>query len=278
MTKITAAEINKLRQITGAGMMDCKAALTENDGDIQKAIDWLRKKGQKIAEKRAGRVAGEGYVCAKVNSDSSFAAIIMLNCETDFVAKNDDFVNFAQSIVSVAIKEQPTNIEDLKKIVIDGRTISDLISDQIGKIGEKIELNAYHYINAPKVFAYNHHGNRIATIIGMNKADVDGIDNIGKEVCMQVTAMNPIAIDKDGVEESVIEREIEIGKEQARQEGKPEAMLEKIAKGKLNKFFKEKTLLNQEYIADGKITVSQAISSIDKELKVTAFHRIALGE
>jgi elongation factor Ts len=278
MANITAADINKLRQMTGAGMMDCKAALIENNGDFEQAIDWLRKKGQKVAEKRADREANEGFVFAKINNEGTFAVITMLNCETDFVAKNDNFKTFAIKAVEQALEDKPQNLDQFMAMMLEGRSISDHIDEQVGKIGEKIGFNAYYCISAPSVFAYNHHGNRIATILGMNQNDTEGLDILGKEVCMQITAMHPIAIDKDNVDTKLIQREIEIGMEQARQEGKPEAMLENIAKGKLNKFFKERTLLNQEFIKDNKKTVSQVISEVNKDLKPTSFFRVALGE
>jgi elongation factor Ts len=278
MANITAADINKLRQMTGAGMMDCKKALIENDGDFQNAIDWLRKKGQKVAEKRADRDAKEGFVLSKTNADNSFGIVLMLNCETDFVAKNDDFKLFATKVADLALEKKPEDLESLKGLTLDGVILSELINEQVGKIGEKIDFNAYHFISAPAVYAYNHHGNRLATILGMSKGHSETLDVIGKDICMQIAAMNPIAIDKDGIDQTVINREIEIGMDQARQEGKPEAMLENIAKGKLNKFFKERTLLNQEFIKDGKKTVSQVIAEADSELTVTAFYRVALGE
>ncbi len=278
MTHITASDINKLRQMTGAGMMDCKAALIENEGDFQKAIDWLRKKGQKIAEKRADREANEGFVYAKTNDERTFAVVLMLNCETDFVAKNDDFKSFCMQVADMALEKRPVSLDALKKTDLKGRPVSDHVTEQVGKIGEKIDFNAYHCLEAPLVFAYNHHGNRLATIMGMNKRERQDIEILGKDVTMQIAAMNPIAIDKDGVDASVINREIEIGMEQARLEGKPEAMLENIAKGKLNKFFKERTLLNQEFIKDNKKTVGQLIASFDNELRVTSFYRVVLGE
>lgn len=278
MANITAADINKLRQMTGAGMMDCKAALIENDGDFQNAIDWLRKKGQKVAEKRADREANEGYVYAKTNSDNTFAVVLMLNCETDFVAKNDDFKLFASKVADLALEHKPTTLDSLKELQLEGRTVAEHVNEQVGKIGEKIDFNEYRCISASSVFAYNHHGNRLATIAGLNSSGVDNIDVLGKDICMQIAAMNPIALDKDGVDSTIIEREIEIGMDQARQEGKPEAMLENIAKGKLNKFFKEKTLLNQEFIKDNKKSVGQIITETNPELKVTSFYRVALGE
>ncbi len=278
MANITAADINKLRQMTGAGMMDCKAALIENNGDFQQAIDWLRKKGQKVAEKRADREANEGVVFSKTNLEQDFAAILMLNCETDFVAKNDDFRQFASDVLDLAIAHHPADLEALKNLELGGRSVAEHVSEQVGKIGEKIDFNAYFCIEAPAVFSYNHHGNRIATIAGFNMAEATAMESIGKDICMQITAMNPIAIDKDDVDATTVNREIEIGIEQARQEGKPEGMLENIAKGKLNKFFKERTLLNQEFIKDNKKTVGQIINEANSGLKVTAFHRIALGE
>jgi len=275
MANITAAEVNKLRQITGAGMMDCKKALVESDGDIDKAIDYLRKKGQKVASNRADREAKDGYVVAKTNPEKNYAAIIMLNCETDFVAKNKDFISMAEVILNKAIEEKPVSEEELKNLKIEGRPITDHLTDLIGKIGEKVELNHFHFISAPATHFYNHAGNRLATIVGFNKAlDVD----VAKDISMQIAAMNPVAIDKEDVDSKVIENEIEIGKEQARQEGKPEEMLEKIALGKLNKFYKESTLVNQEFIKDSKKTVSQYMAESDKELKVTSFKRLMLGE
>ncbi len=278
MTKITAADINKLRQMTGAGMMDCKAALTENGGDFEAAIDWLRKKGQKVAAKRADRDANEGIVLASANADQTYGCVVMLNCETDFVAKNEDFRKFAMDVLQLAVTHKPADLAALKALELNGQPVADHVSEQVAKIGEKVDFNAFQAIEAASVFAYNHHGNRIATIAGFNMAGLPDLDILGKDICMQITAMNPIAIDKDGIDATTIEREIEIGKEQARQEGKPEAMLENIAKGKLNKFFKERTLLNQEFIKDGKKSVGEIIVEMNKELKVTAFYRVALSE
>ncbi|MCK4361106.1 MAG: elongation factor Ts [Bacteroidales bacterium] len=278
MKKITAADVNKLRKQTGAGMMDCKKALVENDGDFEKAIDYLRKKGQKIAAKRADKEATEGIVLAKTNTDKNFAAIVMINCETDFVAKNQDFIDYVNSIADLAIAKTPKSIDELKSLDLNGRTVEESLSDQMGKIGEKIQMSNCAFIEAPIVFAYNHHGNRLATILGFNKNNVADIENIGHELAMQVAAMNPLAVDKDDVDEKIIKREKEIGMEQARQEGKPENILEKIALGKLNKFFKDNTLLNQDFIRDTKKTVKQYLAETDKELKVTVFQRLMLGE
>jgi elongation factor Ts len=277
MANITASEVNKLRQISGAGMMDCKNALVEADGDIEKAIDILRKKGQKLALKRADRDANQGIVIAKTTADNKFAAVIMLNCETDFVAKNQEFIDYAGKIIDLAITTKPASLEALKAMSIDGRSISEGVTDLIGKTGEKMELAHYEFIEAQRAVAYNHFGNRLAAILGLNKAEVAGIDDVAKHVAMQIAAMNPVALDKDDVDAETIAREIEVGKDQARAEGKAEEMLEKIALGKLNKFYKENTLLNQEFINDSKISVREYLQKADKDLTVTTFRRLQLG-
>jgi elongation factor Ts len=276
MANITAAEVNKLRQMTGAGMMDCKHALVETDGDIEKAIDYLRKKGQKVANKRADREASEGLVIAKTNNEGTFGVITMLNCETDFVAKNQEFIDLAYAISDLAINHKPKTIDDLNSLTIDNRSIADHVSDYMGKTGEKIQLNEYVSIAAPKVFVYNHNGNKLASMAGLNKNEANEIDQVGKDIVMQIAAMSPVSIDKDDVDPATIERELEIGREQARAEGKPEEMLEKIAQGKLNKFYKESTLLNQEFIKDNKKTIAQYLSESDKDLKVVDFKRISV--
>ncbi len=277
MAKITAAEVNNLRKITGAGMMDCKRALQESDGDVEKAIEILRKKGQKVASKRADKEAREGVVLAKTNDAKNYGAIILVNCETDFVAKNEDFVKFVREIADKAVINTPKSMEELMSMDFNGRTVEQNLTEQVGKIGEKIELNGFEFIDAPATYGYIHMGNKLATLVGFNKADVDGIDELGKEIAMQIAAMNPVAVDKDDVDEGIIQKEIEIGKEQARQEGKPEELLEKIAMGKLNKFYKENTLLNQEFTRDSKKTVKQYITEHDKGLTVTSFKRLMLG-
>jgi elongation factor Ts len=273
---ITAADVNKLRQMTGAGMMDCKKALTESNGDLEAAIDFLRKKGQKVAGNRADRETNEGVVIASVNSGANRATLVSLNCETDFVAKNQDFINFTQQISDIANSNQPENLDALLAIQIDGLPIGDKITEQIGKIGEKIELS-YHHISAPFVIAYNHPGNRLATIVGFSKAGVSGLDTVAKDVAMQAAAMAPVALDKDDVDSTTLERELDIAREQIRAEGKPEEMVEKIAQGKLNKFYKDNTLLNQEFIKDNKLTVRQYVQTIDKDLMVTGFKRFSVG-
>lgn len=274
---ISAADVNKLRQQTGAGMMDCKKALVEANGDFEAAIDNLRKKGAKVAANRSDREAKEGYVIAKTNADATKGYIIALNCETDFVAKNADFTNFTESVLDTAIKTGAVTIDDIKACAFDGVTVADKLLDMVGKIGEKIEISRFEIVEAPRVVVYNHPGNRLATIVGLNNSSVAEINEIGKNVAMQIAAMNPVALDKDDVDAKTLEREIEIGKEQARAEGKPENMIEKIALGKLNKFYQENTLLNQDYIKEDKKTVRQYLTGADKDLTVTAFKRVQLG-
>ena len=277
MAKITAAEVNKLRKQTGAGMMDCKKALVECDGNFEKAIEHLRKKGAKVAAKRADKEASEGYVIAKTNEEKNFGTILMVNCETDFVAKNESFVNFVTRLSDIAITLKPANLDALKVSDMNGFTVDQTLTELIGKTGEKMTLAAYEFIEAPRVAAYNHQGNRLATLLGMNKTDVENIDEIGHEIAMQIAAMNPLALDKDDISQEVIDKELEIGKELARREGKPEKILDKIAMGRLGKFFKENTLLNQDFIRDTKKTVGQYIKEVDKDLTITKFFRLMLG-
>lgn len=273
---ITAADVNKLRQLTGAGMMDCKNALVESNGDMQQAIDFLRKKGQKIAAKRADRDATEGVVLAKTSDDKQYAAVVMINCETDFVAKNADFVKFTQSVVDLAVEKRIKTIEELKAAQLNDRTVEENIVDQTGVIGEKIEIGAFGIVEAAFVSSYIHQGNRLASIVGLSKS-FDEAEKLGHELAMQIAAMDPVAIDEKDVPEDVIKREIEIGMEQAREEGKPEAMLEKIAQGKLTRFFRDNTLLNQDSILDNKKSVRQHMAEQDKEVTVTKFVRLKLG-
>jgi len=274
---ISAADVNKLRQQTGAGMMDCKKALVEANGDFEAATDYLRKKGAKVAANRSDREAKEGYVIAKLNNEGTKGYIIALNCETDFVAKNADFISFTEAVLDSAINNNATSIDQIKATSFDGATVADKLLDMVGKIGEKIEISRFEIVEAPKVVVYNHPGNRLATIVGLNKSSVAEINEIGKNVAMQIAAMNPVALDKGDVDAKTLEREIEIGKEQARAEGKPENMIEKIAMGKLNKFYQENTLLNQDYIKEDKKTVLQYLTAADKDLTVTAFKRVQLG-
>lgn len=274
---ITAADVNKLRQMTGAGMMDCKKALQESNGDFEQAVDYLRKKGQKVAIKRADREANEGFVVAKTTDDKGFGAVVMVSCETDFVGKNEEFIQFSKDLLDLGINNKLKEASELLPLKVGTHSVEEKLNELLGKTGEKMQVAGFESIEAPVVFAYNHHGNRLATLVGFNKKDVKGIDELGREIAMQVAAMNPVSIDKDDVDKNIIDREIEIGKDQARQEGKQEELLEKIAMGKLNKFFKENTLVNQEFIKDNKKTVGQYISEHDKDLKVVAFKRLQLG-
>ncbi len=276
MATITAQDVNKLRTITGAGMMDCKKALTECDGDFEKAIDYLRKKGQKVAANRSDRDAKEGAVIAKVNTDAKKGVVVMVNCETDFVAKNQEFVDFASTLADIAIAKNCNTADELKAAAYNSDiTVADKIMEMVGKIGEKIDIGAFEVVSAEKVTPYIHHGNRLATLVGFTKSFAD--EQVGKNVAMQVAAMNPIAVDKNAVDAATMERELEIAREQTRAEGKPEDMVEKIAQGKLNKFFKESTLVEQEFIVDSKKTVGQYLQGVDKDLTVTAFKRVSLS-
>jgi elongation factor Ts len=273
---ISASDVKKLREMTGAGMMDCKKALTDAGGDFEKAIEELRKKGQKLSAKRADRDAKEGAVIALVSDDHKTGVIVRLSCETDFVAKNADFVALAQKFAAIALEHQPATIEALHALPFENITIGDKVTEQVGVIGEKVDLSAYALLKGEMIAPYIHMGNRAAVLIALNKANPSYMD-AGRDAAMQVAAMRPIAVDKDDVDATVIEKEIEIGKEVARQEGKPEEMLEKIALGKLNKFFKESTLLNQDFVKDNKHTVRDYLKSIDKDLTVTAFKHVELG-
>jgi elongation factor Ts len=275
--KITAQDVNKLRQTTGVGMMDCKKALEESNGDFEAAIEILRKKGQKVAANRSDRSANEGYVLGLVTADKTKGVLVALNCETDFVAQNADFGSFATKITNIALDKMPATTQDLMNEQIDGRSIADHITDMIGKIGEKIEIGCYEQVAGAFVYAYNHPGNRIVALVGLNK-NIEGAETAAKNVAMQAASMNPVALDKNDVPADLIEKEIEIAKDLLRQEGKPEDKIEMIAKGKLEKYFKENTLLNQDYIMDNKITVSQYLKSLDKDLTASAFKRYGLGQ
>ncbi|MFI5137293.1 MAG: translation elongation factor Ts [Sphingobacteriales bacterium] len=273
---ISAADVNKLRQQTGAGMMDCKKALTETNGDFEAAIDFLRKKGAKVAASRQDRESNEGVVIARTSADGKRGVIIELNCETDFVAKNAEFVAFATAIAEAAVENNPASLEALNELSVDGQKIGDAVIDKTGKIGEKIGVSKYEAIEGEKVIAYIHGNYRLGVLVGLS-ANVAGADEAGKDVAMQIAAMSPVAIDKDGVDSTTIERELEIAKEQTRLEGKPEAMVEKIAAGRLNRFYKDSTLLNQDFVKDPSKSVAQFLSTVEKGLTVTAFKRVALG-
>lgn len=271
---VTMADITKLRKMTGAGMMDCKNALTESDNDFDKAIEIIRKKGQAVAAKRSDREASEGCVLAGTKGD--FAAIVALKCETDFVAKNADFIALTQTILDAALAEKPADMEALLALQVNGSSIAQLITDRIGVTGEKMELGYYEFITAPSTISYIHPGNKLATLVGFNQTGFDV--QIAKDVAMQVAAMSPISLSKDDMPQSVIEKELVIGREKAREEGKPEAMLDKIAQGRLGKFFQESTLLEQAFIKDQKISVATYMESQLKGLTATAFKRVTLNE
>jgi elongation factor Ts len=275
---ITASDVNKLRQQTGAGMMDCKNALVEANGDFEAAVDILRKKGQKIAAKRGDNDAKEGVIIAQASADGKSGVILTLNCETDFVAKNDGYVAMVQSLVDIALDKLPATVEELKALPYDTRlSVEEKITEQVGVVGEKLDLSGYAVMNSNFVVAYNHPGNQLATLVGLSSGTAADIAEAGRQVAMQVAAMNPIAIDKDGVDARTIEREIEVGKDLAIQEGKPAEMAEKIALGRLNKFFQENTLLSQAFVRDNKMTVEQFLNSTEKELTVTDFKRFSLS-
>ncbi|MGE5393390.1 MAG: translation elongation factor Ts, partial [Candidatus Saccharibacteria bacterium] len=272
----SAADVMKLRKVTGAGMMDCKAALADAEGDFDRAIDIIREKGKLVASKRADREATEGVVLAKVDASGKKGALVVLNCETDFVAKNEAFVAFAEKILDAALANNAADLAAVKALVLDGRTVENLVIEQTGVIGEKLDLPFYAKLDAETVVAYIHPGNKLSTLVGFNKA---GIDNqVAKDIAMQVAAMNPVAVDKEFVPAEVIAKELEIAKEKFRQEGKPEAMLDKISQGALVKFFKENTLLNQAFIKENKQTVLEFLQSVDKGLTVTGFVRFNLGD
>ena len=273
MSKISAADVNKLRKATGAGMMDCKKALVEAEGDFDTAVEVLRKKGQKVAANRADRDSSEGAVIARVNDDASVGVIVSINCETDFVAKNESYVTLANELADVALGHD--SLDSFLAADFNGMSVADKLTEQTGVIGEKIEIGGFERLEGAFVGSYIHAGNKIATLTSLS-AGVDGAAEAAKNVAMQAAAMNPIALNEEGVDAATVEKEIEIAKDQLRQEGKPEAMLDNIAKGKLKRFFKDNTLVNQAYIKDGKQSVSDYVKSVDAELSVTGFKRVAL--
>ena len=275
MSKITAAEVNKLRKSTGAGMMDCKKALVEAGGDFEAAIELLRKKGQKVAANRADRESAEGAVIARVNADATAGVVVSINCETYFVAKNDSYLELANKLADIAL-EHETKDAFLATTFEGDLSVADKLTEQTGVIGEKIEIGSFEYISADFVGSYIHAGNKIAAIVGLSE-NFESAQDVSKDLSMQIAAMNPVAIDENGVSQTVIEKEIEIAKDQLRQEGKPEAMLDNIAKGKIKRFFKDNTLVNQAYIKDGKQSVSAYVKSVHADLTVTGFKRLALG-
>ena len=271
--KITASEVNKLRQATGAGMMDCKKALVEAEGNFDKAVELLRKKGQKVAANRADRASSEGAVLAKVNGDNTLGVVVSVNCETDFVAKNEDYLKLANQLIDLALSYETA--EAFLAADFDGMTVAEKLIEQTGVIGEKIEIGGFKRLEAPYVGSYIHAGNKIASLVGLSSA-VENAAEVSKNVAMQVAAMNPIALNEEGVDAAVVEKEIEIAKDQLRQEGKPEAMLDTIAKGKLKRFFKDNTLVNQDFIKDTKVSVATYVKTAASDLEVVGFERLAL--
>ena len=276
MSTITASAVNELRQKTGAGLMDCKKALQESNGDFEAAIDYLRKKGQKVAALRNDREAKEGVVYAAISADGKTGIIVGLGCETDFVAKNEEFVKFAQAAGFAAISKNVKSLDELLGQSYEGLTFQDKVNEMVGKIGEKIELKRFQRIEAETVISYIHSNNKLGVLVGLNKPANEKIEAAGKDIAMQIAAMNPIALNKDEIPEEVIAREREIAMEQIKAEGKPENMVEKILPGKLNKFFKENTLLNQQFVKDNSKTVTEILQAIEKDLTVTSFKRVTL--
>jgi elongation factor Ts len=274
---ISAQDVNKLRQVTGVGMMDCKKALMEANGDFEAAIDLLRKKGQKVSASRAGRDAGEGVIVAITSNDNKKGIAIELNCETDFVAKNEAFLGFASQIAQAALMHNPIDLDALLATAIDGKSISDITVEMIGKIGEKIELSKYVVLEGETVVSYIHGNKKIGVLVALNMPSNESIIEAGKDVTMQIAALSPVALDKADVDASTIQRELEIAKEQIRAEGKPEDMVEKIAMGKLNKFYKDSTLLNQDFVKDSSISVAKMLDNVQKGLTVNKFVRITVG-
>ncbi len=270
---VTMADIQHLRKMTGAGMMDCKNALVESDGDFDKAVEIIRKKGQAVAAKREDRDASEGCVLAKTKD--GHAAVVALQCETDFVAKNSDFIALTEQILDIAMSNKPETLEELLALPAGDGTVSELITDKIGATGEKMELGYYEYISAPSVVAYIHPGNKLASIVGFNKEDTD--ENVARDVAMQVAAMNPLGITADDIPEKIKESEMKIAREKALEGGKPEHILDRIAEGALQKFFNESTLMQQSYVKDPKLTIEEFVKQNDKELKVSAFKRVSLN-
>ena len=277
MSTISASEVNNLRKMTGAGLMDCKKALQESGGDIEAAIDILRKKGQKLATKRADREANEGVVIAKTTDDGKKGIIINLSCETDFVAKNDDFVKSANDLADLALNNDINNLDEFLNTDYNGMTVKSAIEEMVGKIGEKIEVSSFERVEGDLVVPYIHAGNKIGVLVGMNKNGSDDITQVGKDIAMQIAAMSPVAVDESEVPQDTIDRELAIGREMAIAEGKPENIVDNIAQGKLKKFFKESTLIHQPFVKDGSKTVAEVLKSTDPDLKVNTFKRVALG-
>jgi len=274
---ITAADVNKLRQQTGGGMMECKKALEETNGDFEAAVDFLRKKGMKVSEQRAGRAAKEGKVVAKVSADGKTGVAVALNCETDFVAKNDDFIAYADKFADVALSNNVTELAQLLALPMEGVTVADKVNDLVAKINEKIEISAFTKISAETVVVYNHSNGKVSVVLGLNKPTTDAVSQVGRDLAMQVAALSPVAVDASEVSQEVIDRELAIAKEQTLAEGKPAEMVEKIAQGRVQKVLKEITLVNQPFVKDGSKLVADVLKGVDKDLKVTAFKRVSVA-
>lgn len=275
---ISAQDVNKLRQLTGAGMMDCKKALTESNGDFEAAIDILRKKGQKVSAARSGNTTSEGIIYTEISADGKNGKILAFACETEPVSKTELFRELGQSIFALAVSKNAKTIEEIQELSLaDGRSVNEHIVDLTGKIGEKIVIANYENLSAERIVDYVHSNGKLGVLVALQNIASSDVVEVGKDVAMQIAAMKPIAVDKDGVDSTIVEREIEVGKDQARAEGKPEAMLEKIALGKLNKFYKDNTLLNQEFVKDPSLTIAQLLEKTSKGLTVSEFKRIALG-
>jgi elongation factor Ts len=275
---ISAADVNKLRQMTGSGMMDCKKALTEAGGDFEAAIDILRKAGQKVAAKRADNETNEGTVLIAISADGTNGKLVALACETEPVSKVADFTNLAAALLASAVANNPADKDALlASTLADGRVAQEAMVELTGKIGEKITIAGYENVTSDKVVSYIHSNNKIGVLVAFSNVDGTDVQEVGKDIAMQITAMKPVALDKDGVDSAIIEREIEVGREQARAEGKPEAMLDKIAAGRLEKFYKESTLLNQQFVKDGSINIKQLLEQTQKGLTISSFKRIALA-
>ncbi|MEM6642096.1 MAG: translation elongation factor Ts [Bacteroidota bacterium] len=274
---ITAKDVNKLRQMTGAGMMDCKKALTEAEGDFEKAVELLRKKGQKVSASRADRETSEGVVFAKTNDTHTEGALVAFTCETDFVAKNEEFMSLGNQIAELAFASKPDSIAALYEMQMGDLSVKEKIVELTGKIGEKLEVKEMQVVSGDAVIPYIHSNAKLGVLVALKNTNGSSVEEAGKDVAMQIAAMNPVAVDKDGVDPAIVEKEIEIGKEQARQEGKPENIIEKIALGKLNKFYKENTLLSQAFVKDNSQTIAQYLDGVSKGLTVSEFKRLSIG-
>ncbi|MFA0960991.1 translation elongation factor Ts [Roseivirga sp. BDSF3-8] len=275
---ITAKEVNKLRQMTGAGMMDCKKALTEAEGDFDKAIELLRKKGQKVSESRSDRETSEGAVFVRTSDDNTEAVLVALSCETDFVGKNEEFQSLGKEILDKAYAEKPATVEELKGLSLGEQTVESKVVEMIGKIGEKIEIGAYERINGETVVSYIHAGSKLGVLVELAGGTGEAVEQAGRDVAMQIAAMKPVAVSADDVSDDIKERELKLGREQAKEEGKPDNIIEKIAEGKLNKFYKDNTLLSQPYVKDSSMSVQKYLDSVNKGLTVKSFKRISVAD